>query len=292
MRIQKILIMLLLLLVVGCSRAEKPITMIHIHGLGYTGDGSQLYVPAHDGFRIYDGAAWSDPPITKHDFMGYSATNDGFFSSGHPAPGAKDLRNPVGLIRSTDGGQTLTRLGFEGESDFHVMGAGYYSHAIYVFNPQPNSRLSAGLHRTVDEGKTWQSGQMNGVEGSLLQLAVHPAEPDTVAIATDTGLFLSRDAGENFARIYGPQPVAAAHFTPEGNRILFGFQTLHSYDLRTETMTALTAPALGQQDMITFLAVNPGRLAEVAVATYKMDIFLTQDQGATWKRIAKEGTAQ
>lgn len=57
--------------------------------------------------------------------MGYVATDNGFYSSGHPHPSA-GLINPFGLIKSSDGGHTLTKLGFEGESDFHLMGVGYW----------------------------------------------------------------------------------------------------------------------------------------------------------------------
>src|SRR5262245_35042031 len=118
--------------------------MPHIHGMGFSTDGRQLIVAAHDGVRVFADGAWIGSDIPAHDYMGYSPTNTGFYSSGHPHTAG--LINPFGLIKSTDGGKTLTKLGFEGESDFHVMGVGYASHTIYVLNPAPNSRLQPGLY--------------------------------------------------------------------------------------------------------------------------------------------------
>ncbi|MGH2535886.1 MAG: F510_1955 family glycosylhydrolase, partial [Candidatus Promineifilaceae bacterium] len=122
---------------------DSPVTaeFPHIHGLGFSADGRQLFVPAHDGLRLFSDGQWQIPDAPAHDYMGYAPADDGFYSSGHPHP-SSGLVNPLGLVKSTDGGQTLTRLGFEGESDFHLMGVGYQNHAIYVVNPRANSRLA------------------------------------------------------------------------------------------------------------------------------------------------------
>ena len=103
----------------GGADVEMP----HIHGLGFSADGQQLLVPAHDGLRVYAGGRWQVPELPAHDYMGYAPTDNGFYSSGHPAPSA-GLVNPLGLVKSTDGGKTLTTLGFQGQSDFHLMGVG------------------------------------------------------------------------------------------------------------------------------------------------------------------------
>lgn len=137
--------------------AEMP----HIHGMGFSADGRQLIIAAHDGVRVFADGAWVTPDIPPHDYMGYSPTDNGFYSCGHPHTAG--LVNPFGLVKSTDGGKTLTRLGFEGESDFHVMGVGYASHTIYVLNSAPNSRLQPGLYSSTDDGKTWKAGAMQGV---------------------------------------------------------------------------------------------------------------------------------
>lgn len=176
------------------GRAKAEVVFPDLHGLGFSADGRQLVVAVHDGLRIYENGQWNEPDLPAHDYMGYSPTDEGFYSSGHPHPSA-GLRNPLGLVKSSDGGRRLVRLGFEGESDFHLMGVGYFSHAIYVFNPAPNSKLAPGLHYSLDDGKTWNQSALQGIAARPIQIAVHPTEVNTLAIATEAGLFISSDFG-------------------------------------------------------------------------------------------------
>ncbi|MGH2537487.1 MAG: hypothetical protein ACRDHL_08850, partial [Candidatus Promineifilaceae bacterium] len=109
---------------IEAGQGQAAVEFPHIHGLGFSADGRQLFVPAHDGLRLFSNGQWQIPDAAGHDYMGYAPADDGFYSSGHPHP-SSGLVNPLGLVKSNDGGQTLTRLGFEGESDFHLMGVGY-----------------------------------------------------------------------------------------------------------------------------------------------------------------------
>src|SRR5574341_1481419 len=97
--------------------AGPPVTLMHIHGLAYSADGRQLLVPSHDGLAVFAEERSRKAPGPAHDYMGFSATRDALYSSGHPAPGS-GLRNPFGLIKSRDGGKTWQTLGLQGESDF------------------------------------------------------------------------------------------------------------------------------------------------------------------------------
>lgn len=263
----------------------------HLHGLGFSADGEQLIVPAHDGLRIYTIGGWQEPDVPVRDYMGYNPVDSGFYSSGHPGPGSGEI-NPLGLVKSTDGGQTLTGLGFEGVSDFHLMGVGYYSHAIYVYSPAstsplPNS-LPAGLHYSLDDGNTWQQCALNGIAASLYQIAVHPTEAGMVALATQGGLFLSNDFGDTFSLI-NAGAVTAAVFAPNASSLLFGALSLSAYDLESGQTETIPFPALTGNIVITNIAVNPVRSAEIALATSEIDVFLSRDRGATWEPIAKNG---
>jgi hypothetical protein len=266
----------------------QAIEFPHIHGMGYSSDGSQLLVAAHDGLRIFAGDEWLVPDIPAHDYMGFSPTAEGFYSSGHPAPGS-ELRNPLGLVKSTDGGTTLAHLGFAGESDFHLMAVGYANQAIYVLNAAPNSRLAPGLHYSQDEGRTWSESRLNGLSAQPIQIAVHPTEPATVAIATPGGLFLSTDFGNTFNQIGAPEVVTAVAFSPDGQRLLFGSRTLRSYSLQSGDSEPLEGPELAADDRVAYLAVNPQRATEIAVATFERDIFLSRDGGDLWHQIVRHG---
>lgn len=269
-------------------RPQGSITLQHIHGLGFAPNGQELVVPAHDGLRVFANGKWSVPDTPAHDYMGYTPVDEGFYSSGHPHP-SSGLVNPFGLVKSTDGGETLERLGFEGESDFHLMGVGYENHAIYVLNPATNSRLAAGMHVSLDDGQTWQMCTAQGLSARPFQIAVHPTEANQVAVATEAGLYLSTDYGDSFVRIGSNAPVTAVAFHPDGQTLLFGANQLSTYDLASEQVTAVPTPAVAADDTIGYIAVNPVQSEEIALATFSKDIYLSPDGGQTWQQIAEDG---
>lgn len=274
---------------VAIGGARNAVELQHIHGMGFSPDGKQLFVAAHDGFRVFADGAWQVPNLPKHDYMGYSPADTGFYSSGHPHPSA-GMVNPLGLVKSTDGGTTLTTLAFEGESDFHVMGVGYENHAIYVINTQPNSKLSTGMYYSLDDGQTWEQSAMQGLPGPPIQVAVHPTEANVVAMATQSGLALSTDYGDTFALVGERGPVTAVHFGPTGDRLFFGYQELSAYDLASEAITTLSTPALTENDAIGYIAVNPTDADTIVFATFNRNIYVSHDSGQAWQQIASEGT--
>src|SRR5437867_9032756 len=157
------LILVIGLLASGACAAQ--VTLVHVHGLAYSADGKRLMIPSHFGLAIYENGRWSKAPGPQHDYMGFSATARHIYSSGHPAAGS-GLVNPFGLLRSKDGGKTWDKLGLEGESDFHLMAAGWKSNAVYVWNAAPNSRMKAtGLHYTVNDGLAWKRAGAAGLAG-------------------------------------------------------------------------------------------------------------------------------
>lgn len=287
---------------------SAAVTITHVHGLGFSSDGEQLVVPAHDGLRVYADGEWFEPDVPQRDYMGFTPVDEGFYSSGHPGSG-ETLANPLGLVKSTDMGETLQQLAFSGESDFHLMGVGYENHAVYVINSAPNSELDSGLYYSLDDGETWQQAAATGLTARPFGLAVHPTEASMVAMATEAGLFLSDDFGNSFAPIapsagegeggaitfiiFHPQDAAglvtAVIFHPNGEMLLFGANELFAYDLPSGELTELPAPSLAEGDTMGYIAVNPLDNDEIALATFGRDIFLSPDGGQTWSQIAEEG---
>lgn len=272
------------------AHPQEELDMPHLHGLGFSANGRQLIVPAHDGLRIFADGQWQIPDVPLHDYMGYAATSDGFYSSGHPHPAA-GLVNPFRLVKSTDGGETLVKLGFEGESDFHLMAVGYENHAIYVVNPAANSKLSPGVHYSLDDGQTWHQSALQGINAQIVQMAVHPTETNTVALATEWGLFLSEDYGDSFVPVVGRGPATAVTFHPDGQQLFAGYTLLFAYDLSTRQVQERTIPTLATNDVIGYIAVNPANPDEIALATFNRNIYLSSDGSETWTQIAMEGKA-
>lgn len=278
------------------ARAGSGVALMHVHGLSYSADGKQLLIPSHDGLAVYSDGQWSKAPGPKHDYMGFSATREGLYSSGHPAPGAQGV-NPFGLIKSRDGGKTWNKLGLEGESDFHTLATSYGTGAVYVINHQPNSRMNqAGIYYSLNDGLQWQRAEARGLGAKVNSLAVHPSDAKIVAAGMDDGLYLSRDAGHTFNRLVGGSQVLAESFDLDGEHLWFSTYAAKPALARIglkpgATTEELALPAL-TKDAVAYIAQNPLRHGEIAIATFNRSVYRSKDQGKTWKQLASEGATQ
>jgi len=276
------------------SAAGAELTLVHVHGLSYSSDGKRLMIPSHFGIAMYENGKWSKAPGPEHDYMGFAATAQHLYSSGHPAAGT-GLVNPFGLLRSKDGGQSWDKLGLEGESDFHVMATSWHTNAIYVWNPAPNSRMKQpGLHYTLNDGLAWHRAGAKGVDGNPYALAVHPEDAKSVAVATPGGVFVSSDAGETFASITASQGTAIL-FDLDGKHLWFaGYDSearLSRARLGGGPIARLKLPPL-TKDAVSFIAQNPARRDEYAIATFNRDVYLSRDAGKSWRAIAERGATK
>lgn len=284
----------------ACSRptAEKPggiggpdTTLMHLHGLGYSGDGKRLLIPAHSGIKIYADGKWSDAPGEKHDYMGFSVVDNGFYSSGHPVLDSA-YSNPLGLVKSTDEGRSIKILALEGEADLHGMSAGYRTHTLYVLNEQANSKMKqSGLFYSQDEGKTWTGSRMSGVQGQIAALVVHPTQASVVAVGTTAGVFVSNDYGDSFTLLIADRPATSLAFMESGELLAAASAPkveLLRIDVKTKQQTAINVPVQGG-DTISYVAGSPVQPKELAIATKNKEIYLSIDNGANWQHIADKG---
>lgn len=279
----------------GCVGAESDIALPDIHGLAYNGDGTKLYVAVHDGLVVFSEGRWSRGPEPRHDYMGFTGTRKHFFSSGHPARGS-GMVNPLGLMQSADGGKTWSKRGMEGQSDFHLLAAGFDNDVIYVYNHAPNSRMkAAGIHYTLNQGFTWQHAAGAGLSGKLFALAVHPTDAATVAAGSDAGVFLSRDHGARFEPLVADRQGLGLKFDLDGKSLWFGSfdaaPSLQRIALDGPRRENAALPQLGR-DAVAYIAQNPARRDEIAIATFERNVFVSRDWGKTWKEIAARGKAK
>jgi hypothetical protein len=271
------------------AEAQPAVTLTHVHGLAYSADGKRLMIPSHHGLAVYSNGKWSKAPGPQHDYMGFSATARHLYSSGHPAPDS-GMVNPFGLIRSRDGGRTWDKLGLEGEIDFHLLATSWNTNAIYVWNPAPSSRMKApGLHSTRNDGFLWKPARAAGLEGAPRALAAHPDDPSTVAVATDKGVYLSRDSGERFSPVASGADGLALFFELDGKHLWYGAfdgrPILARVALEGGATDRVALPALAK-DAVAYIAQNPLRRDELAIATFRRSVFLSADRGRTWRQIS------
>ncbi|QOT19779.1 MULTISPECIES: F510_1955 family glycosylhydrolase [Paenarthrobacter] len=202
---------------------DKALPSSHVHGLTVSGEPSQVLLATHDG--LFD---MTKNPSTKigdtNDLMGFTAGADGvFYASGHPGPGSS-LPNPLGLLKSTDGGKTWEQLSRQGESDFHAMAAtksgiiafdgqlrftrdgkawdtvaAGFAPAVLAGHPDTDTVLAtteAGIQRSTDGGKTWDLVP----NGPVIQFTAFADPDEVVGAAPDGNTYYSPDAGLTWTR--------------------------------------------------------------------------------------------
>ena len=133
----------------------------HVHGIGFNPADNTVYAATHDGlFRL----PTAGPPVRVadrvQDFMGFTVVGpDHFLASGHPGEGSSGPSS-LGLIESTDRGNTWTSLSLAGKADFHALQARHGT--IYGYNSMTGAFLvsanglnnstgviTVGLHHTT-----------------------------------------------------------------------------------------------------------------------------------------------
>lgn len=277
------------------GNGTKEISMEDIHGLGYSNDGKRIMIPSHSGIKVYSQDHWDDGLGEKHDYMGFSMVDDGFYSSGHPKQGSNE-KNPLGLIKSTDEGKNLEELSLNGEIDFHLVSAGYKNHMIYTANPMimGNSRSDfkqGGMYYTSNEGKSWTESVMAGISGELTAIAAHPTNEAIVAVGSQNGLYLSDDYGKNSEKLLSDSQVTSLFFNNKGILTVGTYNqgaSLLQMDIETKQTTEIKIPTL-TEDAVMYVAQNPLNEQELVFATFNKDVYVSKDLGKNWAIIANKG---
>jgi hypothetical protein len=177
----------------------------HVHGVAIDpGDGA-LLLATHEGLVEvdHDGGLTAVGPVI--DLMGFTVTGpDHYLASGHPGL-RTDLPQPVGLIESTDGGETWTSLSRAGESDFHALTA-LGEAGVLGYD---------GVLRRSPDGRTWDQF---GIPAEPHTLATTP-DSGTVLATTAQGLLRSTDAGTTWAAVEGAPLLQVVAWADAGTAV-------------------------------------------------------------------------
>ncbi|MDF2857157.1 MAG: hypothetical protein K0Q87_3008, partial [Neobacillus sp.] len=202
----------------------------------------------------------------------------------------------LGILQSTDKGQSLEKLAFNKQNHFYFMAASYFGNGIYIINQKENDQLKLGVNYSTDNGKNWTASELKDFTAdSLGMIAVHPTNEDIVAMSTMSGIYYSEDNGHTMKSITDQFMVTALTFVDDS--LLFSSvenEKIHLKMINPKSgeQTILTIPFLDYQNPITFLAVNPNNVKQIAFTTYNNDLFETIDGGTEWRNIIKDGKTE
>jgi len=172
----------------------------HVHGLGLNPSDGSLIVATHYGsFRISaDGDEATRIGDSYQDTMGFTVVGpDHFLGSGHPDAAGSRAGQPsrLGLIESTDAGETWRPLSLGDEVDFHAL--------AFAHDQTYGWDAGSGQFMVSSNGRDWETG----ARLDLFGFAIDPEDPDHIVGAGPDGLVESTDRGRTWTRSDGPQLV-------------------------------------------------------------------------------------
>ncbi|HEV2811493.1 MAG TPA: hypothetical protein VGV93_13980 [Acidimicrobiales bacterium] len=254
---------------------EEP-GVAHVHGLGVNPADDSLYVATHTGmFRIPEEGQAERLGTSYQDTMGFTVAGpDRFLGSGHPDVPGSQAGQPsrLGLIESTDAGQTWEPLSLSGNADFH--GLAFAHEQVYGWD------ATSGRFMVSDDLTTWDTR----ATVQLFGFAVDPSDPDHVVGASPEGLLDSVDGGRTWEPVDGPGLVVLS-WDPEMG--LWGVEPDGTVHRRQEAASAWEQQGRlpGQPEA---MLARDGVLYAAALEDDITGIYRSDDAGATWHLIYRD----
>ncbi|NTW27169.1 MAG: hypothetical protein HGA36_02500 [Candidatus Moranbacteria bacterium] len=165
--------------------------------------------------------------------------------------------------------------------------------------PSKNTMANATLIKTEDSGSTWNPKMkiddkktIAGVD--VLSIAIHPTDPSIIYLGTmSSGLFVSKDAGDNWTAVAYPDKAYGLVFNPANPDIMYGSGVFNG---RAKIFKRLaegqewkeiyTEPADGTT--ISALAISKFNPNVIYAGTNEGVIVKTVDGGQTWVNLKKD----
>jgi hypothetical protein len=190
----------------GTGGQVGEVEVAHVHGLGVDpADGAVLAGTHYGLFRLPESGAPERVADRVQDFMGFTVVGPGhYLASGHPGAGQSGPGS-LGLIESTDGGQSWQTLSLAGEADFHALEARHDQ--VYGLNSMTGEFLVS------NDGRTWETRNA-GV--ALADFAVSPDNPELLVATTQEGPARSTDGGRSFSVIDGAPLLLLLDWADDG----------------------------------------------------------------------------
>lgn len=235
--------------------------MGHIHGLGVDPADDTVFVATHTGlFQLTEEGA-TRVADRFQDTMAFTVVGPGhFLASGHPDL-HEDLPAQLGLIESTDAGETWQPLALQGEADFHALEP--VGDLLFGYD------ASTGKLLVTQDRKTFRQV----AEIPLLSLA---ATPGGLVATTNRGELVSLEEDGSARRLEGPVALVV-DATSDGTLVALG--PGGDVRLSSDARTWRSAGTIG--DVPAALTVGD----EAWYAATADAVMRSTDRGATWSQI-------
>ncbi|MFE6647711.1 F510_1955 family glycosylhydrolase [Nocardioides sp. NPDC057772] len=256
-------------------RPERPATdghgenadMVgHIHGLGVDPADDSLYVATHFGLFRVDEAGGAERVADRwQDTMGFAVVGPGhFLGSGHPDL-TEDLPPHLGLVESTDAGETWTPLALQGEADFHILEPA--GELLYAFDSTTRRLLRTEDRKQFEEVLT----------GDLVSVAATDKAEQLYA-TTRTGQLISIDASTGRTQELGGPVTAYVDISADGDLVGIGpdgvVRVSDDVGEGWQEAGSIGGPPAA------FTITEQGWYAATAEEAYR-----SRDNGKTWERV-------
>lgn len=267
----------------------------HIHGLAFNPEKpGVLYMATHTGlFQIQEDQTWTRVGQSKDDFMGFAWVQGDpavMYTSGHPAPGS-GRPNPVGLRVSRDSGETWEDVSLAGEVDFHALSASPADpNVLYGW-------FLNDMYRSNNAGRDWEKftpGGLEQAEGQVFALAAHPFDAEHVFAATGAGIAVSTDGAKTWRFLLEGGTVTSLVFHPANADHLLAYVAFSDGGTLIRSVDGgVTWTPFGDDrfanDPVGHLAIDPSDPKTIYAGTFNANLFKTNDGGATWIQVARQG---
>ncbi|MDQ0269535.1 hypothetical protein [Cytobacillus purgationiresistens] len=262
-----------------------------IQGIGYPGNDEGLYIATPEGIKMFRENKWLENSTQNYDYFGLSAINNGVFISG-VKNAESDQPQPLGIVKSTDKGATLESVAFQDQIAFQFLSVGYETEEMYIINVQESDDIGQGVFHSTN-GVNWEPVTLKGIESDTLgMIAPHPTDSSIMAMATRSGIYFSKDKGENVEKITEPFMVTALAFSEDSlyySAVEDENISLYEVDLESFESKKMDIPFLKYDNPITYISVNHKTEQTVAFTTYLSDVYETKNSGKSWSLLLSNG---
>ena len=197
------------------ASAETLDSVSHIHHVKVVEN--KVLVLTHEG--LYELVSKKEMKLVgkdKIDVMGFTTLGETWVASGHPSQGSK-MPNPIGVMKSLDGGSNWKAVSLVGKVDFHFLeGAGS---DLYGADSQ-----SGNLLHSADSGMTWKSLGTN----TFTDIAVSPEMSGMAIAVKNSELLLTDNAFKSTSKIMSKLKITQIEWNKSGLYALSGSSLYNS----------------------------------------------------------------